>query len=108
VQAARDGDRAAVRIVELWAERIGIGIANAINTFDPDEVVIGGGAAQAGDLLLDPARRVAMAHVVPGLGGKTKIRLAWHGIRAGVLGAALLAVHELQATGISASTEVKS
>jgi hypothetical protein len=33
--------------------------------------------------------------VVPGLGTRTKIRLARHGVRAGVLGAALLAVHEL-------------
>jgi glucokinase len=108
VGAAREGDPAAVRIVELWGERLGIGIANVINTFDPDEVVIGGGAAQAGDLLMDPARRVARAHVVPGLGSKTNIRVAWHGIRAGVLGAALLAVHELEASDIPSSTEVKS
>ena len=60
--------RSPTRIVELWGERIGIGIANAINTFDPDEVVIGGGGAQAGDLLLEPARRVALAYVVPGSG----------------------------------------
>ena len=108
VQAARDGDAVAARIVELWAQRIGIGIANAINTFDPDEVVLGGGGAQAGDLLLEPARRVALDHVVPGLGGRTNIRLAWHGIRAGVLGAALLAAHEFEAPGIPSTTEVKS
>jgi len=58
-------------------------------------VVIGGGAARAGDLLLEPARRVAAAFVAPGLGKRTKIRLARHGVGAGVLGAALLAVHEL-------------
>ena len=71
-------------------------MANAINTFDPEEVVIGGGAAQAGDLLLEPARRVARGYVLPGLGAKTTIRLARHGVRAGVLGAALLAEHELE------------
>jgi glucokinase len=95
VDAAHAGDEEAVAMVALWAQRLGIGIANAINTFDPDEVVIGGGAARAGDLLLEPARRVAEGYVVPGLGGATKIRLARHGVRAGVLGAALLAVHEL-------------
>jgi glucokinase len=95
VDAAQDGDDDAVAIVTLWAERLGIGIANAINTFDPDEVVIGGGAARAGDLLLEPARRVARGYVVPGLGGATTIRLARHGVRSGVLGAALLAAHEL-------------
>src|SRR5438105_1532664 len=40
VRAAHEGDPTAMRIVETWAERVGIGVANAINTFDPDEVVI--------------------------------------------------------------------
>ncbi len=53
--------------------------------------MIGGGAARAGDLLLEPARRIAQGYVVPGLGSRTTIRLARHGVRAGVLGAALLA-----------------
>ena len=66
VAAAQAGDEAAARIVELWARRLGIGIANAINTFDPEEVVIGGGAAKAGELLLEPAREVAMQYLVPG------------------------------------------
>ena len=96
LQAARDGDRVAARVVETWAERVGIGIANAINTFDPDEVVIGGGGALAGELLLAPATRVARGYVLPGVGTRTVIRLARHGVRAGVLGAALLAMHELE------------
>ena len=90
------GRRPARRVVEIWAEHLGIGIANAINTFDPEEVVIGGGAALAGELLLEPATRVARAYAVPGLGARTTIRLARHGVRAGVLGAAMLAIHELE------------
>ncbi|HWF75121.1 MAG TPA: ROK family protein [Solirubrobacteraceae bacterium] len=96
VQAAHDGDPAASRIVELWGQRLGVGIANAINTFDPEEVVIGGGAARAGELLLTPAKRVAEMYTLPGVGRRTTIRLARHGVRSGVLGAALLAVHELE------------
>ena len=95
VQAARAGDAIAARVVDIWAEWVGIGVANAINTFDPDEVVIGGGGAQAGELLLEAARRIALASVLPGVGRRTTIRLARHGARAGVLGAALLARHEL-------------
>jgi glucokinase len=106
VDAAHAGDEQAVALVTLWAQRLGIGIANAINTFDPDEVVIGGGAARAGDLLLEPARQVAEGFVVPGLGAATKIRVARHGVRAGVLGAALLAVHELTDERSPAPTEV--
>ena len=96
VRSAREGDAEAQRIVSLWGQRLGIGIANAINTFDPEEVVIGGGAGQAGDLLLEPAKRVAEGYVVPGLGKRTTIRLARHGPQAGVLGAALLAQYEIE------------
>jgi glucokinase len=105
VDAAQAGDAVAQRLLELWGERIGIGIANAINTFDPEEVVIGGGAARAGALLLEPAKRTAAAYVLPGLGKQTTIRVARHGVRAGVLGAALLATHELTDSPAHAPTE---
>ena len=95
VRAAQSGDGAALAVVQRWGGYVGVGIANAINTFDPEEVVIGGGAAMAGDLMLDPAKRAAAEYVVPGLGSRTTIRLARHGSGAGVLGAALLAAHEL-------------
>jgi glucokinase len=104
VDAAHGGDAVARRIIDVWGQRLGVGIANAINTFDPEEVVIGGGAAQAGDLLLRPAERVAREYVLPGLGGRTTIRLARHGVRAGVLGAALLAGHELDPPPVPATT----
>jgi glucokinase len=94
VDGAKQGDAASIRCLEILGERLGIGIANAINTFDPQEVVIGGGVSAAGDLLLEPARRVAQRHVVPGAGTATRIRLARHGPRAGVLGAALIAAQE--------------
>jgi glucokinase len=109
VKAAQDGDPSARRMIEIWGQRVGVGVANAINTFDPEEVVIGGGAAQAGELLLEPARRVARGYVVPGLGEKTTIRAARHGVRAGVLGAALLAEHEAEAVpATTPTTEVPS
>ena len=94
VDGAKEGDEAARRCVRILGERLGIGIANAINLYDPLEVVIGGGVSNAGDLLLEPAERVAFRHVLPGVGTRTKIRLARHGPRAGVLGAALIAAQE--------------
>jgi glucokinase len=95
VSAARGGDGSARGLVATLGERLGIGIANAINTFDPDEVVIGGGvAAGAGELLLAPASESARRLTLPGVGQRTEIRLARHGKLAGVRGAALLALHE--------------
>jgi glucokinase len=55
--AARQGDRVAVRILAEVGRRLGEGIAGLVNVLDPDVVVVGGGALQAGELLLEPARR---------------------------------------------------
>ncbi len=97
VKAAKEGDEVAIGALHVLGERLGIGIANAINTFDPDEVVIGGGVSVAGELLLGPARDAALSYVLPGVGTRTEIRLAQHGAGAGVRGAALLAQLELAA-----------
>ena len=94
MEGAREGDVHCQHVIRVLGERLGIGIANAINTFDPDEVVIGGGVSLAGDLLLVPAERTARHHTVPGGGLHTKVRLARHGPQAGVLGAATVAAQE--------------
>jgi glucokinase len=95
VEAAKGGDPEAIEALRALGERLGIGIANALNTFDPDEVVVGGGVSSAGELLLGPAREVARRFALPGVGERTEIRLARHGRQAGVRGAALLAGLEL-------------
>jgi glucokinase len=94
VDGAREGDAASIECLRILGERLGIGIANAITMFDPLEVVIGGGVSAAGELLLGPAREIAWKYAVPGAGSQCEIRLARHGPRAGVLGAALLAAQE--------------
>jgi glucokinase len=94
VEAAHAGDEEAIGLLRLVGERLGVGIASLINIFDPEEVVIGGGVSIAGDLLLGPARDTARGYTLHGVGEQTTIRLARHGVRAGVYGAALLAVQE--------------
>ncbi len=96
VQAARAGDQVAARVVRCWARALGVGIANAVNTFDPDEVVIGGGAIAAGELLIEPAREIAYGYTHPGLRERLSVRYARWGATAGVLGACLLARDELE------------
>ena len=97
IEAARDGDAEACAAIELLGRRLGIGIANAINTFDPELVVVGGGVSAAGEMLLGPAREEAFRYVLTGVGTRTEIRRARYGPLAGVRGAALLAGHELEA-----------
>jgi len=94
VEGARQGDIHCRHVVRVLGERLGIGIASAINIFDPDEVVIGGGVSVAGELLLKPAERTARRHTVPGAGHQTTVRLARHGPHAGVYGAATMAAQE--------------
>jgi glucokinase len=94
VRAAHEGDAVAIATIATLGHRLGIGIANVINIFDPDVVAIGGGVSTAGELLLGPAREVALGYVLPGLGTRTEIRIARSGPQAGVRGAALLARSE--------------
>jgi len=97
IDLARDGNADACAAIELLGRRLGIGIANAINTFDPELVVVGGGVSAAGEMLLGPAREEAFRYVLTGVGTRTEIRRARYGPLAGVRGAALLAGQELEA-----------
>jgi glucokinase len=95
VQAALAGDEVAIELVATLGRRVGVGVANIINIFDPEVVAIGGGVSSAGDLLLAPARAAAAEYILPGVGTATEIRIARSGPQAGVRGAALLARSEL-------------
>jgi glucokinase len=95
-EAARQGDPTARGILMEVGHRLGEGVAGLVNILDPEIVVIGGGASEAGDLLLEPARasfrRSVMAYDrrpdVP-------LRNAALGNDAGAIGAALLALDEV-------------
>ena len=54
--AALEGDPIAVAVLERIGRWLGVALSSFANAFDPDVIVIGGGAMRAGDLLLDPAR----------------------------------------------------
>src|SRR5918911_3682877 len=54
---AQEGDEAAISVLEETGVWLGIGLAAFVNIFNPEVVAIGGGAARAGDLILDAARK---------------------------------------------------
>jgi glucokinase len=95
VSSAREGDPVALAVLSTFGRRIGVAVANAINTFDPQVVAIGGGISAAGELLIAPIREAANEYVLRGVGTQTEIRIARSGPKAGVRGAALLARSEL-------------
>jgi glucokinase len=96
--AATKGDEEAIRILAQVGRRLGEGLAGLVNALDPQLVVVGGGAMEAGDLLLDPAREVfARSIEAPDHRSRVEIVPAQLGPDAGAVGAAALALEELGA-----------
>lgn len=93
VQAARAGDPGAREAIERMGRKLGAGIANLLNIFDPDVVIVGGGlGANTGELLLEPARRVARERALQPSAARARIVLPYFREDAGKIGGALLAL----------------
>jgi glucokinase len=94
--AAMNGDPVAVRILAEVGRRLGEGIAGLVNILDPDIVVVGGGVIEAGELILEPARRAFVDSVeAPEHRPEVPLVPATMGNDAGAVGAADLAWLEL-------------
>jgi glucokinase len=89
---ALGGAEAARSVVEAVGRSLGAGIASVVNIFEPQVVVVGGGAGAAGDLLLDPAREVVAERALPPSRDRVRIVPAAFGVEAGMVGAALFAL----------------
>ncbi|MCQ2466758.1 MAG: ROK family protein [Clostridia bacterium] len=90
--AMRLGDEVAKNVVEMYTDYLADGLANAINTFMPEVLVIGGGVCNEGDPLLIPLREKTLSRPYFGPGvKKTRIELAQMGNDAGIVGAAMMA-----------------
>jgi glucokinase len=91
-QAAREGDPAAVACFEEIGRWLGQGLADLAAILDPGRFVIGGGVAEAGELLLAPAR-TEFAQALTGAGYRplAEVVSARLGEQAGLIGAADLA-----------------
>jgi glucokinase len=90
--AAAAGDRSAQAALAAAGAWLGAGLANLVAVLDPDVVVVGGAAAEAGEALLGPARAV-LGEVVEGGSHRapTPVLRARFGPQAGLVGAALAA-----------------
>jgi glucokinase len=96
--AAHSGDPTAIDVLELIGTRLGVGLAGLANIFEPEVIVIGGGAIAAGDLLLEPARRELAARALRPM-NETPVVAALLGEDAGMIGAAAMARIELERGG---------
>ena len=66
ITAARAGDARAMAVIDQLAVYLGTAVANIVAVLDPALVVFGGGLSHAGDLLIEPVRRV-VARIVPNM-----------------------------------------
>ena len=98
-QAAREGDPAALDCFDEIGGWLGQGLADLAAVLDPGAFVVGGGVADAGELLLAPGatrvRRAADRRRQPA--ARADVRLAALGNDAGLVGAADLARHRSRA-----------
>lgn len=89
-KAAEEGDPVAKKIFEIVGEYIGIGLTSVINLLNPERVIIGGGVAESGELLLGPIRKTIKERAMVVAGNAVEIVPAQLGNSAGVIGASML------------------
>jgi predicted NBD/HSP70 family sugar kinase/biotin operon repressor len=90
--AATDGDELAKQFIEDRSCYLGIALANLVNVLNPELIILGGMFAQGSDLILPIAEAKMREAAFAGLGEKVKLKITSYGWRAGVIGAAALAL----------------
>jgi glucokinase len=87
---AKGNNKKAIQIWSGVGERLGLALVSVVNLLNPDCIVIGGGVANAGRILLDKVEETILSRAMPVQAGAVKLRQAKLGNDAGVIGAALL------------------
>jgi glucokinase-like ROK family protein len=93
--AAHHGDPASVQLLRQAGRHIGQMLATAVNILNPSLIVIGGGVAGAGDVLMASIREVVYGRSLPLATRHLQIRQSLLGKRAGVTGAAAMVLDQL-------------
>lgn len=91
---AHKDDALAVEIMDNYIKYVSVGVANIVNIFQPEVIVIGGGISQQGDYLLNPIREYVSRNVITKDMMVTEIRQALLGNDAGIIGAAMCSKYQ--------------
>jgi glucokinase len=91
---AKLGDHRAKEILNRALNYLGICVANVMNCFDPEVLIIGGGVSEGDSMVIDEVKRVVKKRCFKIISENTKICRAELGTNAGVIGAAALAILE--------------
>lgn len=88
--AAKMGDSFALDLVDYEAEYVALGLGNILNLINPQVVILGGGVALAGDILLNGVKEKLKKYALPITLAGLEIKLSELGNDAGVIGASAL------------------
>jgi glucokinase len=94
-QAARDGETVACKVMKDMGRMLGIGIANLINIFNPQMIVLGGGVKDAWQLFINATQEEVMRRAFKVPAERTKIVPSLLGDDAGMVGAAAVALQKI-------------
>jgi glucokinase len=94
-EAAKQGDKLANQLIARLGYYLGVGLANLVNIFNPELILVGGGVAKMGDLLLEPAIRVVEERAFTTSATSVQIRPALLGDDSSILGAVAFVLDNL-------------
>jgi glucokinase-like ROK family protein len=94
-QAAKKGDGLSLKLLKNAGEYLGVGIANVVNIFDPEIILIGGRMIQTSRIIFEWAKRVAMERVLEIRGKSVAIIPFLLGKDVGTIGAATLITKDI-------------
>jgi predicted NBD/HSP70 family sugar kinase len=92
IEAAREGDETLLSILDERAFYLGIALANMVNIFNPDLIVLGGIFREAEDLILNKVRSIVKQYAFANLGERVEIHVTPFANEAGMIGSAALAL----------------
>jgi len=96
VELGLAGDEPALALLHSIGESLGAAFGSFVNIFNPELIVVGGGFAAAGELILAPARERMALESLPNMAELTKVVLAELGPDAGMIGAGFVAFEALE------------
>ncbi len=92
---AEKNNRKAIKVWEDVGEKLGLALAGVVNLLNPDRIVIGGGVAEAGEVLFAKVEETIITRAMVVQAKKVKVFKAKLGSAAGMLGAALLVKEQI-------------
>lgn len=85
-RAMQTGDGACVEVFREAGRYMGIGLANYVNIFNPQAIVVGGGVSRSGPDFIDSAREKMYVHAIRAVSKDVRLELAGLGERSGLMG----------------------